>query len=205
MKLITPLLFISISLIFSCSAPANTEEEDSHETSKENTNEINDTTEVILDEIVQFNNSLVNHTDMAVVQIAHLMELDEQNVSADEMKKAAEEVKKDITSRIQNLKHLPINGAGGQEFVSTAIDHLTIVNRLADIYIKFADNLAIPDDSWDEEMVNSWVNEAEPIFLEYEDSYILLDIAQGNFSSLNDKDLVPAFDKSLEELQEEIQ
>ncbi|CAG5086590.1 hypothetical protein [Parvicella tangerina] len=196
------LLLSTTTLLLACENKPNEEVEHSEDVADTNTQE---NSSKIEDDIVLFNNSVVAHTDMAEVQIAQLMELDEQDVNAEEMIAAAEKVKLDIQDRVNDLTHLKAVGNGSEDFLKAAIDHLSTVERLTDIYIDFADNLSVPDSLWNEEMGKLWLNLAEPVFLEYEDSYELLEIAQGNFSSLNDKDLVPSFDKTLEELQEETQ
>lgn len=150
----------------------------------------------------QFNDEIVEHADIGNLHMAKLMDLDNQDVSSEEMTMAANEAISDITERINLLNSSKPVGYGGDEFLASAVDHLENVKAVAQVYIDFSDILMIPDGEWTEEMGTKWANLAEPIFADYEDSFEQLEIAQGNYASLNDKDIVPS-GETLEELYEE--
>lgn len=154
------------------------------------------------DNVIEFNDGIVAHVDMGEVQMAKLMDLDAQDVSAEEMSAAANQAMDDVESRIQTLENLNPVGAGGDDFLASAINHLKNVKAVAGVYADFAADLEIPDSLWTEDMGTMWMNLAEPAFADYEDSYEQLEMAQGNYGSLNNMDIIPS-DETIEDLYEE--
>lgn len=154
------------------------------------------------DGVIEFNDGIVAHIDMGEVQMAKLMDLDAQDVSADEMIAAANEAMADVDARISSLENLTPIGVGGEDFLYAAITHLQSVKAVVGVYIDFAEELETPDSLWTEDMGTMWMNLAEPSFADYEDSYEQLEISQETYGSMNDMDIIPS-DVTIEDLYEE--
>ncbi len=154
------------------------------------------------DDVVEFNDGIVAHIDMGEVQMAKLMDLDDQDVSAAEMLAAAEETIGDVEQRIGKLEKLNPTGPGAEDFLSAAIDHLKNVREVAQVYADFSEDLEIPDSLWTEDMGAMWMNLAEPIFADYEDSYEQLELTQSSFANMNNMDIIPS-DVTIDDLYEE--
>ncbi|MCB9188804.1 MAG: hypothetical protein H6599_05935 [Flavobacteriales bacterium] len=191
------LLFAGLSLAFtSCgdSAPESNLEETQHDADQ--------IADGQADGVVEFNDGIVAHVDMGELQMAKLMDLDDQDVPAAEMLAAANEAMADVEQRIKTLEALSPTGIGGDDFLSSAIDHLKNVKAVAEVYAEFSNDLETPDSLWTEDMGAMWMNLAEPIFADYEDSYTQLEISQGTYGSLNNMDIIPS-DVTIEDLYEE--
>lgn len=154
------------------------------------------------DNIIEFNDGIVAHIDMGEVQLAKLMDLDAMDASPEEIISSSMEANGDIASRISVLAELKPFGYGGEEFLDAAIQHLTNVLEITNVYSDFASELAIPDEEWTDEMIEKWENLAEPVFSKYEDSYTQLEFAQEEYGALNEMDIIPS-DVTIEELYEE--
>lgn len=192
------LLFAGITLVFSA-CESSTPEEEALNDAKHDAEQIEDGQ---ADGVIEFNDGIVAHIDMGELQLAKLMDLDEADVSVDEMNAAVQEAKIDIADRIYALENLTPTGVGGADFLSAAIDHLDKVSLVVHVYGNFAAELETPDSLWTEEMGTAWMNMAEPSFADYEDSYELLEIEQSNYGSLNNMDIIPS-DVTIEEMYEE--
>lgn len=190
-------LFTGLALFFtSC---GDSEPESNLDNTKHDAEQVDDGE---ADGVIEFNDGIVAHIDMGEVQMAKLMDLDAQDVSADEMIAAANEAMADIDTRITTLENLTPIGVGGDDFLNSALSHLHNVKAVVGVYIDFANDLEIPDSLWTEEMGTMWMNLAEPAFADYEDSYAQLEVDQGNYGSMNDMDIIPS-DVTIEDLYEE--
>lgn len=191
-KIIASLLVLA--LVTSCDPKNEHESEENHD-NKDVTTDANDP-------VIGFNDYIVAQVDQSEIILATLMDLDAMDISAQDMITKAEEAKVTLDESIKSVEKLQPVGDGANDFLLATVEHLNNVKLVANVYVDFAEDLAIPDSLWNEEMGSRWLNLAEPLFADYNDSYEQLEMAQGSYAALNNIDIIPS-EETIEELYEQ--
>jgi hypothetical protein len=155
-----------------------------------------------VDDPIAFNDGLVAHINMSEVHIVELDELDMNDASGEEIAAAADKVIADLEDRISSLKTVKPVGTSGGEFVTATINQLKSVKAIAKMYKDFASDLAIPDDEWTDEMADSWYDEYDFLYANYDETFDALEAAQETYSSYQNIQIVDD-GVSIEELYEQ--
>ena len=171
------------------------------ESKEEKTDEKKKTTvEISTDGFLDFNNEIVSNVDAAQLILASLAELDDKNVPASEMEIAADAAKNDAKAILNNIQALAPLGKGGPEYHTAAIAFMNEVINLSQVYRDFAVTLSITEGEWNELQVQEWLNLAEPVFLDYQDSFKYLGTMQGNYAAYQNIEINPMAPEEEEEI-----
>lgn len=139
----------------------------------------------------QFNDSLVSHLDKAELFMEEIWEMDNLDAPKEDVIIKAEQYLNLINISIQEIENLKPVGEGGNELLKAAIQHMYSFKIIFNTFIEYAYILEIPDEEWDSDMITVWMNEAEPVFNEYEITFSILEKNQINYAIKNDFDIVP--------------
>jgi len=169
-------LFLPLILICSILTSCETKEELKEESKK--------TVTVSTDIYLDVNDAIIERVEKAQIILAQLDELDAKNVLENEMSLAAESAKKEVAVLTEELKEIVPVGKGGTEYLYAAVDFLSSASEVIQVYSDFAPSLSIIEDDWSELQVQEWFNLAEPVFLDYKQSFDELIIQQSNYAAL---------------------
>lgn len=139
---------------------------------------------------VGFNDGLVEHIDKSEGYLLELSDLDDEDVSGDEMSKAAKTILADLDKRIEELEKTDAGADGGKEFLDATINQLKSTKALIEAYEQFAEDLSIPDDEWTDEMLDDWDMATSPLYEKYDETFEALEKAQTTFASKQDYEVV---------------
>ena len=150
--------------------------------------------EVVTEEqmtIFEFNDILVSNFNNAELLMLEIWEMDNQDAPEEDIKAKSEKYFIEINKSIEKVKNLNPIGQGGEEYFKAYIEHMSAYQNIFNIFINYAYILATPDEEWDKEMGEEWMNNAEPIFASYELTVQKLEEKQANYAVLNNLDIVP--------------
>jgi hypothetical protein len=139
---------------------------------------------------IEFNDGLVAHIDMSEVHLAQLYDLDDQDVSGDEMEAAAKKIIDDLADRISGLEKVEAVGNIGDAFLEATIDQLKSTKALAKAYFDFSEDLAVPDEEWTDDMVESWEMATDPLYEQYDNTFDELENTQAAYAAKQDFQVV---------------
>lgn len=151
---------------------------------------------------IAFNDGLVGHVDMSEVHLAELYDLDDQDVSGEEMEAAAKKIIDDLDERINGLEKVTPVGQGGQTFLDATIDQLKSTRALAKVYFDYSDDLAVPDMEWSDEMAEEWDGAIDALYEQYDNTFDALESAQSTYASYQDMDIIDS-DVTIEDMYEQ--
>lgn len=198
MKVSTLAVIAATTLFVSCGgadAPKNEFEEQELKSGNLEKGGVNDP--------VEFNDGLIAQVNMSDVFLTELADLDEQDVSGDEMETAAKGIIDELDDRISGLEKIDApGGAAGVAFLDATIDQLKSTKALAKAYFDFSEDLATPDADWTDDMVDSWDMAIGPLFEQYDVTYEQLEVTQTAYASTQNMELVDS-DVSIDDLYEQ--
>ncbi len=153
------------------------------ENKEESKNEPVKTVEISKDSYLDFNDAIVVEITEAQAILNTLKDLDDKNVSEEEMILAASDAKEKAKSVKENLKNIIPSGKGSEDYLVAAIGVVEATINVTQVYNDFAGTLSIPEDEWTESQIMEWMNMAEPPFMEYQDAFTHLGLMQGNYAA----------------------
>lgn len=141
--------------------------------------------------IFEFNDLLVSHFDRAEILMLEIWEMDNQDAPEEDIKAKAEEYIIEINKSIEETKNITPIGEGGEDYLKAYVEHMYSYQNIFNIFINYAYILATPDEEWDQQMGSEWMNNAEPVFAEYEITIKYLEEKQAYYAVHNNLDIVP--------------
>lgn len=139
---------------------------------------------------VGFNDGLVEHIEKSEGYLMELSDLDDEDVSAEEMSKVANTIIEDLDKRIAELKQTDASADGGKDFLNATINQLKSTKALVEAYDEFSDELSIPDNEWSDDMLDEWDMATGPLYEKYNETFEALETAQTEFASKQDYQVV---------------
>lgn len=185
MKIVTIAVLAASTMFVSCGTetPKNEFEEAKMKSGDLESGNVNDP--------IEFNDGLVAQIDMSEVYLTELYDLDDQDVTSDEMEAAAKKIIDDLQDRINGLEKVDApGGAAGSAFLEATIDQLKSTKALAKTYFDFSEELSLPDAEWTDEMVDSWDNAIDPLYEQYDYTFEELEVTQSAYASKQDFQVV---------------
>lgn len=160
---------------------------------KENKEEVKDetvkTVEISKDSFLDFNDAIVVEISKVQAILNTLKELDDQDVTEEEMILAASDAKEKAKKVKTNLQNIPPSGKGSEEYLAAAISVVEATINVTQVYSDFAGSLSIPEDDWSESQIMEWMNMAEPPFMDYQDAFTHLGLMQGNYAAFQNLEI----------------
>jgi hypothetical protein len=139
---------------------------------------------------VGFNDGLVDHIDKSEGYLLEIYDLDDADVSAEELETAAKKIITDLDKRIGELEKTEAGADGGEAFLKATINQLKSTKALVEAYLDFAEELSVSDDAWTDDMLDSWDLTINPLYEKYDITFEALETAQTSYASKQDFQVV---------------
>jgi len=132
-----------------------------------------------------YNDGLLAEATLVDVKLAMLEDLDQKDVSTEEMVAACGDAMAEYDRVIDALNNISPYGLNAEEFKQSVINYVKIVGRLFTMYSDYADLLAVPDEDWTVEDATMWDDTYNAIYEDYLNANDEIISVQEEYSKMN--------------------
>jgi hypothetical protein len=134
---------------------------------------------------VDYNDGLLAESMLVDVKFAMLRDLDDKDVSAEDMKAACAESMEEYDRVMSALGKIEPYGEKGGDFKTAIINYVRVAGRFFNMYNDYADQLAIPDTEWADEDLENWDEIYTAIMDDFSAVNDIVIEVQSEYASLN--------------------
>ena len=132
-----------------------------------------------------YNDGLLAEATLVDVKLAMLEDLDQKDVSTEEMIAGCDVAMEEYDRVIDALNNISPYGLNAEEFKQSVIKYVKIVGRLFNMYSDYADLLAVPDAEWSVDDATLWDETYNAIYEDYLNANDEIISVQEEYSRMN--------------------